>query len=137
MRVNHIFWFLASMVISGSCWADGPTGSFLLSCQVVSQDSSYVNAYCHNRFGGINYTSINYTYCPQQSVDNSDGAMICDGSQGPDGSYAISCPYTNVSGSSLDAFCYNQNAALIRTHIIFTQCPGNSISNIYGVLVCD
>jgi hypothetical protein len=53
------------------------TGSYAKSCDTCSVTRPTIACSCQKRNGWWNHTSIDYTKCPNESLANNDGVLVC------------------------------------------------------------
>lgn len=113
-----------------------PGGSYLKTCQNVSQSGSTVRAKCDNGHGFLRATSIDLDRCqPGVGLDNAHGNLICH-SRLPFGSYLQSCAGSVVMDGILRANCFTRNGGNAWTQIRVDSCPRGNITNNNGQLLC-
>ena len=113
-----------------------PGGSYLKTCQNITQVASTVKARCDNGHGSLRTTSIDMDRCqPGVGLDNSYGNLTCR-SRLPAGSYRQSCGGAVVMDGYLSASCYTRNGAAHGTRIRLDTCTRGDIANINGQLLC-
>lgn len=113
-----------------------PGGSYLKTCQNITQVQSTVQAKCNNGHGSLRSTSINLQRCqPGVGLDNIYGTLTCH-SRLPPGSYKQSCGGAVVMDGILRASCQTRSGAASGTRIRLDSCPRGDIANINGQLLC-
>lgn len=113
-----------------------PGGSYLKTCQNITQVQSTVQAKCDNGHGSLRSTSINLERCqPGVGLDNIYGNLTCR-SRLPPGSYKQSCGAAVVMDGILRASCLTRSGAASGTRIRLDSCPRGDIANINGQLLC-
>ena len=94
-----------------------PGGSYLKTCQNITQTQSTVKAKCDNGHGLLRSTAINLERCqPGVGLDNIYGNLTCH-SRLPSGSYKQSCGAAVVMDGILRASCYTRSGAASGTSI--------------------
>ncbi len=113
-----------------------PGGSYLQTCQSVTQVQSTVRAKCNNGHGSLHTTSINMDRCQSGvGLDNIYGNLTCH-SRLPAGSYRQTCSGAVVMDNVLRASCQTRNGAANGTSISLESCTRGEIANINGQLLC-
>lgn len=125
----------AIVAFSGPAFAV-PGGSYLKTCQSITQIQSTVKAKCDNGHGSLRATSIDLERCqPGVGLDNIYGTLTCH-SRLPPGSYKQSCGGAVVMDGILRASCLTRSGAASGTRIRLDSCPRGDIANINGQLLC-
>lgn len=113
-----------------------PGGSYLKTCQNISQTQSTVQARCENGRGFLRATSINLDRCqPGVGLDNIYGVLTCH-SRLPSGSYRQSCSDAVVMDGFLRASCRTRSGQVNGSQIRLDACSRGDIANINGQLLC-
>ena len=122
-----------------------PRGSWDDSCRRAEVRGNTLTAECRDRDGRWQRSSIRYTDCPGNRVQNSNGRLVCDrrGGGAPPapvrvpGDWDQSCRDAQVRGNTLTAACRDRQGRFQRSSIRYTDCPGNRVGNDNGRLVCE
>ena len=119
-----------------------PRGSWRASCRDASQDGDELRAQCDNGSGSWVNASIELDNCPNRIVDNSRGSLVCRGGGGygytlPPGSWRSSCRNGSMRGSVVYAECNTGYGSWQPASLDLRQCPGRTLGNSHGNLVCE
>ncbi len=125
-------------VIIGSSGYSGslPSGSYKQSCQDCQVNNQILACNCFTRNGSLRNTSFDVGRCGG-SIANDDGALICEGSSMPGGSYSQTCKNCRFKGSVFVCSCANRNGKFARTRIKYQRCGSLGLQNQDGTLMCD
>ena len=130
------FLMAAAMVAVSSPALAVPDGSYLKTCQNISQTQSTVLARCENGRGFLRAISINLDRCqPGVGLDNIYGVLTCH-SRLPSGSYRQSCSDAVVMDGFLRASCLTRSGQVNGSQIRLDACSRGDIANINGQLLC-
>ena len=132
-----------------------PTGSYQLTCNGCSTSNStgtdMLNCdVCYKADGFTpNKTSIAYTFCKRDGINNIDGSLMCDDPY-PPGSYQSNCSNCTLDAATNTVKCDCEKTVSLQpsgqalleqaTSLDIDTCkaaPDNTVSNKSGILTCD
>ncbi len=117
-----------------------PGGSYQQTCHDIRSDGYTLSARCQRVDGGWNNTSLNYTGCRGEII-NDDGNLRCGGDGGyapgyggwqgglPAGSYQQTCRDIRSSDSTLYARCRRVDGGWNNTSLNYRGCRGEIIND--------
>jgi hypothetical protein len=126
-----------------------PAGSYLQSCQNISQTGDILKANCRTKAGSLNPASYQISKCRKagDNLSNIDGRLRCVEAL-PGGTYRNSCSTSRggallgynqpgiVYDGILYSYCKSISGQWVETKITVSSCTGGVIANINGRLVC-
>lgn len=116
-----------------------PGGSYAETCQDITTNGAILQARCQKQDGDWHDTSLDYSRCRGQVI-NDDGNLRCEtAGQGyaglPGGDYTLTCHDIRTKGTLLQARCQKTDGSFHKTSIDYSQC-GGQIMNDDGNLRC-
>jgi len=120
------------------CDADGsPQGPYSKTCVGKNVGNGNLAASCMNRSGAYVPASLrSYKSCIPGSIANANGALVCDWTEHPAGSYTKSCFFKKTSGTMLIASCLTKAGDLQPTSLTDYESCSGGIGNVDGELTC-
>jgi hypothetical protein len=114
-----------------------PEGQYAKSCMGKWVSNGALKGLCKTRSGAYKSASLgSYERCVPGSIANLNGALVCDWTEVPAGSYTKSCFFKKTSDAMLIASCLDKRGDLLPTSLAdYASCQGG-IRNDNGELRC-